>query len=295
MSNANRNYVTIFHDGLAQTASSGAYQRCKDSFGPLGLDVRFIDVETLHDGAFAQDSALSLFVLPGIIGDYCNYPALIGARGSDHLKQYVANGGALLKICAGSYHGARNIEYRRPSGITAYEPALLDMFHGTAHGPLHHEDHASIEVGFKTLRGDWARTNVAYHKGPALKLSCDQDVEILARYNAVYGTPVAIASRNVGNGLAIFSGPHIEIQPLKPNELAACRKHPNLRKLVTLSDSLAAHQDGLSDLWDGIIYRIIEHGTKSARFTEQQRDQFLAKNQRHLQEKMPRLKQSVSF
>lgn len=261
-------YVALYHEPKARTAIHPLENRLQETFAPLGINVRLITTDDVHQGTFSTDPHLILFVLPGITGYDCAYRELIGQEGAAHIKNYLERGGAVLNICAGGYHSGRDIAYQRTCGTIVTKDALLDLFPYTAYGPVYEDETKTIPLRFKNLSGQWEKTGVAYHSGPALKVDqADIDsgqVEIIAHYD-IADMPIALAKRKTGNGLAIFSGPHIEIHPPAPEILACYESVKGMQKLVNLSRALKPHAEGLTHLWNRVINDIITHNVQTGR------------------------------
>ena len=161
-----------------------------------------------------------LVVLPGINGEKSPYPGLFGAAERDSLRNYIANGGKVLGVCAGAYFlsemalydfGSQNRYDRRDS--------MRGVFHGAAAGPLRAgendqyiqaEGHQSGEIW--TVATHYPVTDTLLHspygRGPALYPHFDnaQNVQVLARYVDQPRQPAAALSADVGQGRVVLTG-----------------------------------------------------------------------------------------
>ena len=74
----------------------------KDSF-----HIKTISAKELKLGLWTEDAAL--FIMPG--GADIPYTRKLNGKGNQIIKNYLANGGKYLGICAGSYYGSSSIEF----------------------------------------------------------------------------------------------------------------------------------------------------------------------------------------
>ncbi len=158
-------------------------------------------------------------VIPG--GRTTPYRKELNGAASKQIRSYVENKGKAFGICAGAYYFSRDSEFEkgRENGICTYGEGL-SFYKGLARGTVLEERFNYEE--FKSARWlkvmvDGNEEEVRYHGGPFF--SGDDNAEVLASYKAegddfkeeARGAP-AIVKCKVGDGVALLSGPHLEVE-----------------------------------------------------------------------------------
>lgn len=201
------------------------------------------------------------FWLPGIIGENCLYTDQLGHEGIRILKHQIeTNGHSIIGTCAGAYCLAQKTQYDTEWGTHKSRMFGLNHFPGIAKGPISPlakrpdtsiDELSDCSLALLTLEQenqDHQVIGVCYGNGPQLELSSgNHDVTIIARYTAIPDNPIAIAMRNVGQGLSIFSGvlPEITGQEGLGNSL--------------LNRQLCFYEKGRKQLFQTLLNTTIQH------------------------------------
>ncbi len=215
----------------------------------------------------ALDQDTLAFFLPGITTDHSPYYSELGDEGNDKIREYVENGGVFIGGCAGAYYACDDILYDPPwlDAIKSTQPGL-NFFNGLAHGPLPNlaketgspdwfEDCTHTAIRYETKDGEEKQTNIVYGNGPMLIVDDKEEgkLNVIARFEDVDGQPIAIATKKIGKGLAIFLGalPYYGADLYENTDSA----HP-LNRFI---DAIKPFEDGRKELWDTVISIIEDH------------------------------------
>ncbi|MDH2925521.1 glutamine amidotransferase-like uncharacterized protein [Nicoletella semolina] len=165
----------------------------------------------------------ALIIAGGADLPYCEK---LNGKGNQIIRQFVANGGIYIGICAGAYYGCQEIDFIG-KGYRIAGKRELAFFDGIAKGSLPHftqdnyydetlNSKAIIPIHFaKNLPFQTTMFNnihhLYYHGGCRFELSPQtvNSTQILANYPD--NTP-AIISGNFGSGKYLLSGVHFELQ-----------------------------------------------------------------------------------
>ena len=259
----NMRRIIVYDDPRAMTAASGLTARLKESFPGYKVD-------NLPTAAFLRaldNDAGAIAVIPGISGDDCRYTDLMGGEaGHRKLHGYVERGGVLLTVCAGSYFITRKTEWTPHWGRAKERVNASALFNAVARGPVGegrqaatpgtYNDCTMAPVSYRGADGRWHETEVAYGNGPALYPDDDtQDMDVLARYSGVPGSPIAAAWLKQGKGAVLWLGvlPYLgyEDTPMEPG--------PFTDKYRGLMEKLKASEAGRQDFWAALVGRITDH------------------------------------
>ncbi len=241
--------------------------------GELSRMFKDMTIQPLNRHQLAEMDVINnntfLFVLPGIIGEECLYPAHIGTKGFSKITDFINNGGAYLGLCAGAYHALSTIKYEPP---TILQPKLQNntnrFIAGVASGPIatHYvPDEADNDFSgctTITLLVDGSasfETDICYGNGPILYPAEGEDYKIIARYKDVEGQPPAIILKQFGNGLVIASGvvPQYGAEPVLVEKMRLNGQSP--KALIALAEELSKHETGRRKLMGLIENALKEH------------------------------------
>lgn len=254
-----RGSIVIYDDPRAQTSISCLPQILSESFPDR-------EIHTTLTKAFMRalnENRAALAIIPGIWSEDSKYYDLMGgAEGQKSLQNFVAGGGVLMTVCAGSYLVSRRTEYTPPWGRKRERDNIGALFNGLACGPLQglgarpdgdewYDGVHAVPVKYKAADGAWKETHMAYGNGPALfPYGEDHDCEVLARYSGLPDAPIAAAWKKVGNGAALWLGilPHIGWQQVDT--------HPSLDKIRKLMNELEPHESERKEFWNGMMQKI---------------------------------------
>ena len=219
----------------------------QEQFAGVGVNVAFVNAKDVWDGRL-DDSVLAFFMPGGKADEY--FSALWGA-GNDKIRDYVANGGVYLGICAGAYYACRDVKFNDGEKLKNDGRYGLDLFNGVARGTLYKElgiskftknpssmaivdlmdvsrnDKAERKTGLNSVGQPLLRFDYAslYHGGPFFD-NIEGEFEPVADY--VFGkdangdpnrTKHAIVASQFGLGRVILSGVHFEVGPSEMGEL----------------------------------------------------------------------------
>lgn len=238
--------------------------RIKQAFNDAAVGT-ITGAQIREEDALDEDT-IALF-LPGITNDHSPYYEEIGEDGNKKIREYVENGGVFIGGCAGAYYACADILYDPP---WLREPKTsqpgLNFFNGIAHGPVPHHaketgspdwsvDCTHAEIEFTNHEDTKKTTDIIYGNGPMYYPDKDEEeqLNIIARYNTVEGKPVAIATKQIGKGLAIFLGvlPYYGTDLYEGMNMAESQQE--------FLDSIAPFEEDRKQIWDMIINIIKDH------------------------------------
>ncbi|OPZ78124.1 MAG: hypothetical protein BWY78_00725 [Alphaproteobacteria bacterium ADurb.Bin438] len=188
----------------------------KGFFEPKGISVDYTDAKSIvHEDALNKD--VVAFFMPGGAGT--PYRQKLENQGNEKIYDYVKNGGVYFGICAGAYYACKKIEFETDiKELKIVSECGLDLVEGRAIGTLYKEldlkpfarDANSSAVVRLGVKGEEGELVSHYHGGPYFDIVEDGKQKIEATYKDVEGEPPAIISKELGKGLVILSGVHIE-------------------------------------------------------------------------------------
>ncbi len=271
-----RNKILIYSDRESFTSTSyleGELSRMFEDMAVQPIDRhQLAEVNSIKKDTF-------LFVLPGIIGEECLYPAHIGDNGFCKINDFISNGGAYLGLCAGAYHALSTIRYEPPhTSMHKLQKNDNRLIIGTALGPIakHYipdnadNDFSGCTTTTLIVEDDAGsfETDICYGNGPILYPEDGENYKIIARYKDVENTPPAIVTKDLGEGLVIASGvvPQYGAAPVLAERMRLNGQSP--KALISLIEDLSRHEDGRLRLMGIIEKTLKEHWNKS---TEQSR------------------------
>lgn len=264
-----RKKIVVFGEG--PVAAGSVVDSFNGSF--RNTDIKLAHAKDIKHNPLTLDSNTLAFVLPGIVGEHSPYKDLLGKEGNQRIRRYVEEGGVFIGFCAGAYYACKTISYRTPWGITKSQRPGLDFFNATAKGPLSHKgqqfidndrwsDVTVVQIEYKDGKDMKRKAGICYGNGPALANIKDSDIDVIARYTKIPERPVAMASRRIGKGLAIFVGVHPEISSAHVLEDGALAKLPHVKKLIT---ELSPHEPERKIFWQYITDMIKDHNIQCGR------------------------------
>lgn len=180
-----------------------------------GSVVEFTDSAAILRDDILQ-SGVDLFVMPG--GAATPFLQKLQTLGNQKIRDYVADGGNYLGICAGAYYACAKVLFEKDIPALSVEctDGLLNLVPAVAEGSLYKElkisPYAKNETSSAAVRLCWEDNEEHYshyHGGPKF-CGNTEDFEVLARYADVDGNPPAIINKKVGKGMVVLSGVHFE-------------------------------------------------------------------------------------
>jgi glutamine amidotransferase-like uncharacterized protein len=161
----------------------------------LGTPYREADEQSIREGRLKD---CSLLIIPG--GYTARYVDALGQEDFEQIREFVAEGGGYIGICAGAYIAARNVE------VTSRPPGL---------GIIGIRNERRAGRGLRTIiitkpahpvvRGSERKVDIWYQNGPMIKT--DEGVETLAIYEE---GAAAIVCANYGQGKVVVFSSHPE-------------------------------------------------------------------------------------
>lgn len=200
--------VAVYDDRGCWEPSTTASE---NMFRWMGYSVTRISARYINN---ADLSGFRLICVPG--GNMTNYAEDISPAGKEKMRQFVADGGGYIGLCAGSHFAAERVLWS--DDTLPYE--WLGLFPGSTTGTI-------VEI-YPYPNYGMCRVNIAnddhyitqptagdamwilYYWGPALLPDPGTDVEVLGRY-AVVDLPCMIACE-YGQGRVFITGAHPEIE-----------------------------------------------------------------------------------
>ena len=161
----------------------------------LAIPYREADEQDIKGGGLSN---CGLLIVPG--GYTMRYVDALGKEGFERIREFVAEGGGYIGICAGAYIAARSVEVPgRPPGLGIIE---IENERGVGKGLRHilitKEDHPVV-------KGCNRQLEIWYQNGPMMKAG--KGVEVLATYEE---GSAAIVCSSYGRGRVVIFSPHPE-------------------------------------------------------------------------------------
>lgn len=159
----------------------------------------------------------AFFILPG--GADIPYTKELNGLGNQKIKSYVANGGAFLGICAGSYYAGAFVDFAKNTPLEVQGERELAFFPGIVKGPVLAQYDYLSQKGARAARLIWVASQgfeegeqftVFYNGGGYFKEATKfPNTSVLAYYDEEKQLPCIIECQ-IGKGIAILSGAHFE-------------------------------------------------------------------------------------
>jgi glutamine amidotransferase-like uncharacterized protein len=242
--------IYIYDDGV----HANAHVQIAVNIVAPDIDVRFCTAPMILDGCLNH---AQLLIIPGG-ADLYNCEKLNG-KGNQTVRDFVAQGGSYLGICAGAYYGCTSLNWACGEINGSRE---LAFYEGKAIGPIYDwiENKDSIYEGSwiyaaKIETDSRQKFLTQYNGGPIF--TEDHECEVIARYNDLGAQPPAIIGRQFGEGKYILSSPHIE----NFGHLLSDRLYKHLNNSYNRErdqiDKLLAHEQDQKDFFKDIINRLL--------------------------------------
>lgn len=210
------------------------------------FSVTFIDSDTLIESDSLQKAAL--LVIGG--GRDLPYHEKLSGTGTEKIKDFVANGGSYLGICAGAYFATEEVIFDPDGPLRVVAKRSLRFFPGRSFGPAFGFYDYESEIGAQAAY--MGNELYLYHNGGCyFEEVAHPAVKILARYEDLEQSPAALVKINYGKGCVILSGNHFErgvphLQESNPHHGRIKEKlEKSEHKRIALFDKIMA-QCGLS-------------------------------------------------
>jgi len=161
----------------------------------LSIPYRGVSEQEIREGGLED---CGLLIVPG--GYTARYVDALGGEGFERIREFVAEGGGYIGICAGAYIAARNVEVPgRPPGL-----GIIEIQNERRAGKGLRRIHI-IKSGHPVVKGCGEELEIWYQNGPMMRAG--EGVEVLA----VYGEgAAAIVCSTYGQGRVVIFSPHPE-------------------------------------------------------------------------------------
>ena len=277
--------IAVYSEGAVSTGS--LLHRLRQTYPAGAFDIRTIGTADITEKKILESGKIHALFMPGVQDDSRSYRDLVTLDGWNRIRAYIEEGGAVVGLCAGAYLATANFEYLNYANgelRKLYSP--LDIFEGKAFGPIPQytntsgrpghkfANHAVARLAFNEAAGYRGEGAACYALGPYLTLppeiAARPDYKIIARYADVPGQPIAIASRRVGKGVAVFCGVVPEVSgadmPAIDQRLtyAAFNRDEDVAAGQAFAQALAAHEDGRRRTWEILVAEIGRRGVPRA-------------------------------
>jgi len=166
-----------------------------------------------------------IVIIPG--GRDVPYSLALQGDANRRIRNYVANGGRYLGICAGAYYGSASVCFEKGGPLEVIGPRELSFFPGSAIGPalglgeFSYENSHGARVASIALNETYflEKSAKVYYNGGCTfnRASSIPNVTVLAHYEDLLEKSPAIIICQVGQGKAMLSGVHPEYSPCDLN------------------------------------------------------------------------------
>ena len=167
------------------------------------------------------EESAAFFILPG--GADIPYTKELNGLGNQKIKSYVANGGAFLGICAGSYYAGAVVDFAKNTPLEVQGERELAFFPGIVKGPILAQYDYLSQKGARAAQLTWGASKgfeegeqftVFYNGGGYFEeVAKFSNTSVLAYYDEEKKFPAIIECR-IGRGIVILSGVHFEYDPI---------------------------------------------------------------------------------
>ncbi len=187
--------------------------------GIIALEHFFDNQNVTHTRLYAADlnantwhkEALAV-VFPG--GYAYNYQLAISLDAVDEIRDYVANGGGYIGICAGAYFASKTVAWE--GGVYPYE---LGLFDGTAYGSLNYiapwpnytMTDISLNKNNNISKGSKDKISVLYYGGPIFTPNPGVKIDTIATWDSANNS-LAVINFEYEKGRVLLLGPHLELE-----------------------------------------------------------------------------------
>ncbi|WP_070967065.1 BPL-N domain-containing protein [Vibrio sonorensis] len=173
-------------------------------------EIYFVNANEILNGALTTD--IDLFVMPGGASRYKS--AKLNGLANELIKQYVANGGRYLGICAGAYMACQVTYWAKGEPYEIIAKNELGFFPGNAVGPITTYGQGDNYNGTnpRVVQLDFQGSKVAslYIGGCQFQPNALEGYEVVATFADLPGQPAAVVTGQYGSGTWLLSSTHPE-------------------------------------------------------------------------------------
>lgn len=202
--------VAVYEDYVH---NKGALLRRMQDWPQIG-EWRLINVTDILNG-YLEQSGPDLLIMPGGADMY--FCEKLNGPGNRKIRDYVYAGGGYLGICAGAYYGCNFLSWKEKTSDEISGLRELAFIDATATGPVHDfpnipdEHHWPRSWVVRIGRPGHKPQHIHYWGGPYFhELKEHENLDVIARFTDLPGTPPAIIAEPYGRGQVVLSSVHFE-------------------------------------------------------------------------------------
>lgn len=206
------NVIYIYKDeGVSNKSLLHTVSIIKETL-PTSYHIYPINAKEIIRNQWVKNAAL--LIMPG--GADLPYVEKLNGQGNANIKNYVANGGSYLGICAGSYYGSAYVEFDKSGELEVLGERELAFFPGSAIGPIlakydYRNNSGARAANIRFELEQIKETKIYYNGGGYFKDAANySNVAIIGYYQNHLPAIVHISH---GKGNVILSGVHFEYSP----------------------------------------------------------------------------------
>ena len=207
---------------------------------------------------------IDMFVMPG--GADLYYVEKLNGEGNRQIKNYIAQGGIYLGICAGAYYGSQYVKWAENEGPQKIFGAReLAFFKGETVGPVYefiedglfaksHINAVKVSFGEQQERS----TLLRYEGGPLFYpySEFDDSYKVLATYSELPNNPVAVVECYFEKGMALLSSPHFETSGVSLETKIYKHNNDAFSRYRHIAQQLKQESASQQAFWDFLMTRI---------------------------------------
>lgn len=202
-------------DGAHPLSYRQARRSLKRALAGTPFQLHAIDSAGVIKGGWKATAAA--LVIGG--GRDTGYHNKLCGEGNRQIAEYVRGGGSYLGFCAGAYYATAYVDFDRDGELEVCQARELGFFPDAGVGPAHIDPPFvyNSEEGACASAIEWMGPEAidklkVYFNGGCYFRDAEKhrDVEVLARYAAIEGSPAAAVECRVGEGVAVLCGVHPE-------------------------------------------------------------------------------------
>lgn len=233
-------------------------------------EVFYINYQNVCEGILLSEQ-VDVFVMPG--GADLYYVEKLNGKGNENIKNYVASGGIYLGICAGAYYGSDYVKWAAHEGEKKiFGKRELSFFKGEAVGPIYEfiedRDFNASHVSAVKIRYGEHKSNTAivkYGGGPIFYpyKEGDTSFKVLATYDGLPNSPMAVVECYFGKGMALLSSPHFETSGFSLALRTYKHQNKSYSRYKEVAEKLNKERNSQLEFWSFLLKRIVDKHKKA--------------------------------
>jgi glutamine amidotransferase-like uncharacterized protein len=236
--------------GVSQESLQQAVATLQENLGKT-YAIQTIGPAAVIQGDWVHQAVL--FVMPG--GADLPYVKALTGKGNAVIKQYVADGGAYLGLCAGAYYASAQVQFDKGGPLQVLGKRELSFFPGVAIGPAvapyDYATNSGARAALIQLRDKKQAVPLYFNGGPYFAHATHfKKVQVFGWYVVPGSKPLpAMLLIRYGQGRVVLSGVHFEYDPKRMNPA-----DPNIAKLLpVLETSQNARQQLITSILEWLL------------------------------------------